>query len=280
MNPSGAARLAGVMGWPVKHSRSPRLHGYWLDRHGIDGAYVPLPVRPEDLAGAFAILPRVGFAGWNLTVPHKERALALVDDVEPLARRIGAVNTVVVGADGQLTGRNTDAGGFIESLKAGAPGWRADAAPAVVVGAGGAARACVVGLLDAGAPAVRVVNRTGERAEAMAADLGGRVATVAWAERADALAGAGLLANTTTLGMQGEPPLDLPLDALPAAALVTDAVYVPLETPLLPAARARGNRPVDGLGLLLHQARPGCPAWFGIGAQVTAALRAAVLGGG
>lgn len=268
-----AQRLAGVMGWPVAHSRSPRLHGFWLRQHGIAGAYLPLPVRPEDLAQALAALPRLGFSGCNLTVPHKEQALELVDAVDPLARRIGAVNTVVVRADGRLEGRNTDAFGFIESLRQERPGWKAAAGPAVVIGAGGAARAVVAALADAGAPEIRLVNRTRARAEALAADLGGPVRTVDWAARAPALEGAALLVNTTTLGMKGQAPLDLPLDALPRKAVVNDIVYVPLTTPLLAAARARGNPVVDGLGMLLHQARPGFEAWFGARPEVTAALR-------
>jgi shikimate dehydrogenase len=274
---TGKAKKAGVMGWPVAHSRSPLLHGHWLERYGVDGAYVPLPVRPERLAAALRSLPVLGFAGCNLTIPHKEAALAVCDELDPLVRRIGAVNTVVVRDDERLEGRNTDAFGFLESLKEAQPGWRAEAGPAVVVGAGGAARAVVVALLDAGAPEVRLVNRTAARAEALARELGGAVRVRGWAGREAALAEASLLVNTTSQGMVGEPPLDLALDLLPPAAPVFDAVYVPLETPLLAAARARGNPAVDGLGMLLHQARPGFEAWFGVRPEVTPELRAAVL---
>jgi shikimate dehydrogenase len=264
-------KLAGVMGWPVAHSRSPLLHGWWLRRYAIDGAYVPLAVRPERLEQAIRALPALGFAGCNLTIPHKEAALRIVDRADAAARRIGAVNTIVVGADGDLSGSNTDAFGFVESL---GPSWRADAGPAVVIGAGGAARAIIVALAERGAPEIRICNRTLERAEALGSELGGR--PVAWERREAALEGAALVVNTTSQGMKGEPPLDLALDRLPRTATVCDIVYVPLETPLLAAARARGNRTVDGLGMLLHQARPGFEAWFGVAPEVTPELRQAV----
>lgn len=276
MIPSGKARLAGVMGWPVEHSLSPRVHGYWLEHHRIDGAYVPLAVAPENLNRALAALPGLGFRGVNLTRPHKERALELCDEVDELARRIGAVNTIVVTA-GRLVGTNSDAFGFLESLRSGAPGWRAEAAPAVVLGAGGAARAVVAALQDAGSTQIRIVNRTRERAEALAESLGGAISVQNWEERHGTLAGAGLLVNTTSLGMAGQPPLDLDLARLPPETVVTDLVYVPLMTALLAAASARGNPVVDGLGMLLHQARPGFEAWFGSRPAVTAALRAFVL---
>jgi shikimate dehydrogenase len=274
---SGAARKAGVMGWPIAHSRSPALHGWWLEQHRIDGAYVPMAVRPDQLATALRALPVLGFAGCNLTIPHKEAALALVDRLDPVARRIGAVNTVVVSADGTLEGRNTDGFGFIESLRAATPGWSAAQGPAVLVGAGGAARAILVALLDDDAPEIRIINRTAGRATALAAEFGARIRPVDWSERREALAGAALLVNTTSQGMHGEAALDLPLDRLPGDALVNDIVYVPLETPLLAAARARGNPVVDGLGMLLHQARPGFAAWFGLSPEVTPGLRDAVL---
>jgi shikimate dehydrogenase len=276
---SGKAKLAAVMGWPVDHSASPRLHGYWLDRLGIDAAYVPLAVAPEDFAGALRMLPRMGFAGANVTVPHKEAALAAVDEAEPLARSIGAVNTVVVRPDGSLEGRNTDGFGFLENLRSGAPDWHPQRKPAVVIGAGGAARAVCVVLLDAGVPQVYLVNRTADRAEALAAALGEQVIVVPWPERAGALDRAALLVNTTTLGMRGQPPLDLDLGRLPREAVVTDVVYTPLMTPLLEAAAARGNPIVDGLGMLIHQARPGFEAWFGVAPEVTPELRAFLVEG-
>jgi len=277
MTLSGKAKLAGVMGWPVAHSLSPRLHGYWLERYGVDGAYVPLCVRPEDVADALRALPKLGFAGVNVTVPHKEMVVTLVDALDSAARRIGAVNTIVVGASGKLEGRNTDAFGFIENLRHGAPAWTAKAAPAVVLGSGGAARAVCAALVDAGVPELRLVNRTRERAERLAQAIGGPFKVVPWPERTRALDGAGLLVNTTTLGMEGAGTLDIDLARLPPAAVVTDIVYVPLETPLLRAAAARGHAVVDGLGMLLHQARPGFAVWFGPMPEVTAELRAFVL---
>ena len=277
MIPTGKARLAGVIGWPIAHSLSPRLQGYWLDRYGINGAYVPLAVRPEDFGEALRALPKLGFAGANVTVPHKETALRSVDAVEDTARRIGAVNTIVVRDDGSLLGRNTDGFGFMENLKAGAPGWDPAAGPAVVIGAGGAARAIVAALVDAGVPDLRLTNRTRSRADQLAGEIGGPIAVDSWENRSGALDGAGLLVNTTTLGMTGHAPLDLDLQSLPKTALVTDIVYAPLETPLLAAARDRGNPTVDGLGMLLHQARPGFAAWFGTEPEVTDDLRRFVL---
>ncbi len=277
MTMTGRAKLAGVMGWPVSHSLSPVLHGHWLNSLGIDGAYVPLPVAPENFAEALNALAKMGFRGVNVTVPHKEAALAAVDAADALARRIGAVNTVIVGDDGKLTGTNTDGFGFLENLKEGAPGWNATAGPAVVLGAGGAARAVIVALIDAGAPEIKLVNRTHARANRLAEDLGGPVTVHDWDDRAAILAGANLLVNTTTLGMTGKSPLEISLDVLPVDAVVNDIVYAPLETGLLAAARARGNPVVDGLGMLLHQARPGFEAWFGTAPQVTPDLRAHIL---
>jgi len=273
---STGSRLAGVMGWPLGHSRSPRVHGYWIEQHRIDGAYLPLPVRPGAFAPALRALAALGFRGVNVTIPHKEAALAACDRVDAGARRIGAVNTVVM-RDGRLEGCNSDGFGFLESLRQGRPDWDPAAGPAVVLGAGGAARAVVAALLDAGVPSLRLVNRTLARAEALAAALGGPIEVAAWDRAAACLDGAALLVNATSLGLSGQPPLDLDLGALPAAALVTDIVYQPLVTPLLAAAAARGNPTVDGLGMLLHQARPGFEAWFGVAPEVTAELRAFVL---
>jgi len=276
---SGRARLAGVIGWPVGHSLSPRLHGFWLRRYGIDGTYVPLAVRPDDFGAVLAALPKMGFAGANVTVPHKLAALAAAHDVSAEARRIGAVNTLIVREDGHLFGHNTDAFGFIENLRAGLPGFAFGRAPAVVLGAGGAARAVVVALLDAGVLEVRLLNRSAERSAALAASIGGPIRALAWETRAEALTDAGLLVNTTVLGMTGQPPLDLALDRLPARAAVHDIVYAPLETPLLAAAKRRGHPTVDSLGMLLHQGRPGFAAWFGVEPQVDAELRAFMLEG-
>jgi len=272
MKLSGKAKVAGVMGWPVGHSRSPMLHDHWLRQYGIDGAYVPMAVRPEKIGQALAALPALGFAGCNLTLPHKETALPHLAEIDSAARRIGAVNTIVVRADGSLVGSNTDAFGFLENLKAGAPGWRPGAGPAVMIGAGGAARAVGVALIDAGVPEIRILNRTRARAETLAQQLGANCRVLDWDGRAKALDGAALLVNTSSLGMAGQPPLDLALDALPKSAMVNDIVYVPLETPLLADARRRGHGAVDGLGMLLHQGRPGFRAWFGVDPEVTRAL--------
>lgn len=274
---TGRAKLAGVMGWPVGHSLSPILHGHWLETLGIDGSYVPLPVKPEDFEGALRTLPKLGFAGVNVTIPHKQAALAAVDELDDVAHRIGAVNTVVVRRDGSLWGTNTDAYGFLENMKWRYPDWEPSAGPATVIGAGGAARAIVVALLDAGVPSVRLVNRSRERAESLAATLDGRIEVRDWETRALALDGAALLVNTTSLGMTGQPPLDLDLAHLTPGAPVCDIVYVPLETDLLKAAKAAGHPVIDGIGMLLHQARPGFAAWFGIEPTVDNALLAHVL---
>ncbi len=274
---TGAAKVAGIMGWPVSHSRSPAIHGHWLARYGIDGAYIPFFVRPEDGYDAIRMLPRLGFSGTNVTLPHKETALRAVDEADPVARRIGAVNTVVARENGSLHGSNTDAYGFLEHLRESAPEWRPGVA--VVLGAGGSARAVSAALIDAGASEVRLANRTAERAARVAEEIGGPVVAVAWDERNAALDGAGLLVNTTSLGMAGSPLLEISLDALPEGAVVNDIVYVPLETPLLTAARRRGLAAVDGLGMLLHQARPGFSAWFGTDPEVDDALRQSVLAG-
>lgn len=270
---------AGVIGWPVAHSRSPKLHGFWLKQYGISGRYDRLPVPPEDLSRFIEALPKeAGFRGLNVTLPHKVAVLPFLSEIDPVAKRIGAANTIVIRADGSLWGSNTDAFGFLESLKADAPnGWTAAAGPAALLGAGGAARGVVVALLDAGAPSIRVINRSREKADALSAEFGPRLQAVDWDERSSALAGANLLVNTTSLGMSGQPPLDLALDDLPTTALVNDIVYSPLVTELLVRARARGNPVVDGLGMLLHQGRPGFEAWFGRAPAVTAELRAAVL---
>src|SRR5690348_3354213 len=280
MKISGAAKLAGIMGWPVSHSRSPVLHGFWLEETGVDGAYVPLPVRPDNIEAALRALPTLGFRGCNLTIPHKQSALAVVDRIEPLARRIGAVNTIVVASDGSLEASNTDAFGFRENLRETVPGWQPQGGPAVVLGAGGSARAVVAALVDAGVAEIRIVNRTVARAEGVADDLATpatQITVHAWSKARDVQCDAGLLVNTTSLGMSGAPPLDLDLSQLPQKAPVVDIVYVPLETGLLAAARKLGHPVVDGLGMLLHQGRPGFEAWFGAPAQVTPRLRAEIM---
>lgn len=275
----GAAPVAGVMGWPVGHSLSPVLHGHWLDRYDLAGHYVPLPVAPARLAQAVRGMVALGMVGANVTVPHKEAVAALVDDLSATARRIGAVNTLIVGPDGRIGGDSTDGYGFMANLDALAPAWPTDR-PAVVIGAGGAARAIVDALAERGVPEVRVVNRTQARARALGADLA-REATAVVAIGTEALAtaldGAGLLVNATTQGMAGQSPLTVDLAPLPADAVVADIVYTPLDTPLLAGAKARGLAVVDGLGMLLHQAVPGFQAWFGQRPTVDAAARAVVL---
>ena len=264
--------VAGVMGSPVAHSRSPLLHNTWIAEHGLGGAYVLMPVQPENLQAALRGLSALGFSGCNLTIPHKVAAMALVDRVDPLAQRIGAINTVVVEADGSLSGRNTDAPGYLQSLRDALPQWRADAGPAAVIGAGGASRAIILGLLEEGAPEIRLANRSEDRARTMAQEFGSRVQVVPWNARHACLADCALLVNTTSQGMHGQAALDLQLDALPGSALVSDIVYVPLETPLLQAARRRGHTTVNGLGMLINQARLAFEAWTGILPACTPAL--------
>lgn len=272
MKSDHAYRLAGVMGWPVAHSRSPLIHQHWISQHGLRGAYVLLPVQPSQIEQALRALPTLGFAGCNLTIPHKVVALALVDQVDPMAQRVGAMNTLVVEANGSLRGYNTDVFGFMQSLRDAQPEWRPDAGPVAVVGAGGAARAVLVGLLDGGAREIRLTNRSDAKALDMAQEFGPQVSYVPWKDRHACLDHIATLVNTTNQGMQGEPALDLTLDCLPQQALVADIIYVPLETPLLAAARARGNATVNGLGMLLNQARPAFKAWFGVLPALSAEL--------
>ena len=274
MSLSGKALLAGVMGWPISHSRSPCVHGYWLEKYAIDGAYVPLAVVPDRFEEALKGLQAAGFRGVNVTVPHKEAALRACDTIDPDAERIGAVNTIVFGDDGSIQGSNTDAYGFIENIRQTAA-WSGGVA--VVLGAGGAARAICVSLIDAGATEIHLINRTKSRAESLAREFGNKIRVEDWKNRSNTLLNASLLVNTTSLGMTGQPPLDINLDVLPTAAIVNDIVYAPLETPLLATARSRGNITIDGLGMLLHQARPGFEIWFGTDPEVTEAMRNIVL---
>jgi shikimate dehydrogenase len=268
--------LAGVMGWPVMHSRSPMMHNYWFKKHGLAGSYVPLAIRPEGLVGALRALHPLGFAGCNLTIPHKEQAMAIVDVVDTLGKSIGAISCVVVRSDGSLAGTNNDCFGFIQNIKQEQRGWRPDAGPIVVVGAGGGSRAVCYGLAQEGAREIRVVNRTLARAEGIAEEFGGPIKALPWEHRHEALEGAAMVVNTTSCGMVGQPALDIKLDKLPQSALAADIIYIPLQTPFLAAARRRGNRTVNGLGMLLNQGRPAWKAWFGIEPEVTAELRAIV----
>jgi shikimate dehydrogenase len=268
-------RRACVIGWPVEHSRSPLIHRYWLKQYGIDGAYEKEAVRPEDLRQFLGSLAR-GYVGANVTLPHKEAALRLAAVADEAARTIGAANTLWLDEAGRLNASNTDAYGFMTNLNAGAPGWNEGRRPVMVLGAGGAGRAVLHGLLAEGASRILLANRTPARAQELATAFVGAVTVVDWRERSRALAGCGLLVNATSLGMTGKEALDLDLDSLPPDAVVADLVYRPLETRLLAAARGRGNRAVDGLGMLLHQAVPGFERWFGIRPAVTGELRAQV----
>jgi len=266
--------LAGVMGWPVMHSRSPLLHNYWFQQHHLAGTYVPLAIPPAGLEAALRALHPLGFAGCNLTLPHKQEAMKWVDQADAVAKSIGAISCIVVRPDGSLAGTNNDCYGFIHSIREEQPQWRADAGPSAVIGAGGGARAVCYALAEAGAKEIRLVNRTLDRAKKIAEDFGGAIKALPWELRHELLDGATIVVNTTSQGMLGQSPLDLKLDRLPARALAVDIIYIPLETPFLRAARERGNPTINGLGMLLHQGRPAWRAWFGIDPAVTAELRA------
>jgi shikimate dehydrogenase len=268
--------LAGVIGHPVGHSKSPRLHGHWLQHYAIAGHYVPLDVAPENLESVLKTMPKMGFVGCNVTIPHKEAALALADVVTQTARRIGAANTLTF-QDGKIHADNTDGIGFIENLRCGAPNWRADAGPALVFGAGGAARAVLVALLDAGTPEILLTNRSAARAEALAEEFGTRIRTVNWDNIEPHLNAVATAVNTTSLGMAGKDAFPFSLENLSNQALATDIVYTPLDTPFLQSARAQGCQTVDGLGMLLHQAAPGFARWFGQMPEVTEETRRVVL---
>jgi shikimate dehydrogenase len=268
--------IAGVLGWPVAHSRSPVIHNYWLQKYGIAGRYVLFAVPPQKLEAAVRGIATLGLRGCNVTTPHKQAIFPMLDRVDDLARRIGAVNTVVVEKDGALAGFNNDGNGFIHSLRDADPKWRPDSGPILVLGAGGASRAVVASLAAQGAKEIRVANRTIDKAREIADAVGSAVKFLRWEEREDALDGVALLANATSLGMAGKPPLDISLDRLPKGALVGDLIYIPPETPLLAEARKRGHTTVNGLGLLLNQARPAFHAWFGVMPDITPELVRAI----
>jgi len=268
--------IAGLLGWPVAHSRSPVIHNHWLEHYGIPGRYVLFGVPPEKLEAAVRGIATLGLRGCNVTTPHKQAIFPLLDRVDDLARRIGAVNTVVVEKDGTLTGFNNDGNGFILSLKELDPQWRPDSGPIMVLGAGAAGRAVVASLAAQGAKEIRLSNRTLDKAQEIADAVGAVVKIVPWDQRENALEGVAMLANATSLGMAGKPPLEISLERLPKHALVGDLIYIPPETPFLAAARARGNKTVNGLGLLLNQARPAFNAWFGVMPEITPALRQAI----
>jgi shikimate dehydrogenase len=270
-------KLAGVMGMPVFQSRSPILHNHWIKKYNIRGAYGHFPVQIENVETAIRGLSALGLAGCNITQPHKLMAMKLMDQLSPMAQRMGAINCIVVQADGSLHGYNNDGYGYIQSIKEANPAWRADAGPITVIGSGGAARAVVISLMDEGAQEIRLINRTKAKADELASVGPAVIKTFDWTERHDALAGVAMLVNTTNQGMYGQPPLDLKLDALPATAMVSDLIYIPLETPLLAAARARGHITTNGLGMLLHQAVPAFEAWFGVKPAITEELRKEIL---
>jgi shikimate dehydrogenase len=270
--------LAGVIGHPIAHSRSPALHGFWLKRYGIKGHYIPMDVAPADLKQALAVLPKVGFVGVNVTLPHKEAALALADVVTDRAALIGAANTLIFRKDGKIHADNTDGTGFVANLRQHAPKWTAAAGPAAIFGAGGAARAVIAALIELGVPEIRLSNRTRHRAEALRADFGARIQITDWVQAGNMVQGCTLVINTTSLGMAGKADFRVPLDAITPDMVVTDLVYTPLMTPFLIEARDRGAQIVDGLGMLLHQATPGFERWFNHRPEVDDQTRAAVLG--
>jgi len=255
--------LAGVIGHPVAHSRSPRLFRYWLNRAGLPGHYIPMDITQDDLQGALETLPKLGFVGVNVTIPHKVTVLSLADRVTDRASLIGAANTLSWQPDGTLFADNTDGEGFMANLKSTAPDLDLSVAPTTVFGAGGAARAIMSALLAAGSQNIRLTNRTRSRAEALKAEFGTKIEVVDWVQAGNALDGAGIVVNTTSLGMQGKAAFRVPLDGLTANTVVSDLVYTPLETDLLKTARDKGCTVVDGLGMLLQQAVPGFERWFG-----------------
>ena len=270
--------LAGVIGAPVAHSRSPILHGHWLKTYGIEGYYIPMEVSSVDLEDVLRAMPRMGFVGVNVTIPHKELVMNIADLVTDRATLIGAANTLIFRKDGKIHADNTDGYGFIENLKAGAPNWNPSAGPATVIGAGGAARAVIVALLDAGVPEILLTNRTRARAEKLQVDFGNRVKVFDWVQAGNIIEDAHLVVNTSSLGMTGQAEMRVPLDGLRSDMIVTDLVYTPMKTKLLETAAAAGATVVDGLGMLLHQGVPGFERWFGKRPDVDEATRKAVLG--
>ncbi len=270
--------LAGVIGWPIGHSKSPLIHNYWIKKHNVNGYYVPIGLRPENFESGVRSLRKLGFRGANVTIPYKETIFNMASSISDRAALIGAANTLVFGEDGSIRADNTDGIGFRENIRHYAPDWRASNGPALVLGAGGASRAIVSALLDDGAPEVRLANRTRHKAEILKDQFGAKVTVVDWNKASDATDGAATIVNTTSLGMDGQPPLKIRLNAAPATALVTDIVYTPVMTELLQHAQEQNLRTVDGVGMLLHQAVPGFHAWFDIRPEVDSQLRDIVLG--
>lgn len=277
MNDHPRIPLAGVIGSPIAHSRSPLLHTHWLKTYGIKGYYIPMDVAQSDLRDVIAALPKAGFVGVNVTIPHKESVLALADVVTDRAALIGAANTLIFRSDGRIHADNTDGYGFIANLRQNAPQWDPTSGPAAVIGAGGAARAVIASLIEVGVPEIRVANRTRMRAETLRQEFGAKVVVNDWVQAGNMLEGASTVVNTSSLGMVGKPEFRVPLDAMSPSAVVTDLVYTPLRTHLLEEAASIGCTTVDGLGMLLHQAAPAFERWFGVRPEVDDALRAAVL---
>ena len=269
--------LAGVIGSPIGHTKSPRLHQHWLKRYGINGYYIPMEVSSSNLEDAIRTLPKLGFVGLNVTIPHKEHVLSIADTVTDRAALIGSANTLIFREDGKVHADNTDGYGFLENLRQSAPGWQPHAGPAAVIGAGGAARAVLASLIDAGVSEVRLTNRTKSRAESLRKEFGSKVVVYDWVKAGNMLEGASTVVNASSLGMVGKPEMRIPLDALSKDAVVTDLVYAPLETALLAHAKRIGCQTVDGLGMLLHQAAPGFARWFGVKPEIDEDLRRAVL---
>lgn len=269
--------LAGVIGSPIAHSKSPRLHQHWLRRYGIQGHYIPMDIASADLEAALAIMPKLGFVGINVTIPHKEHILSIADLVSDRAAVMGSANTLIFRADGKIHADSTDGYGFMENLRQGAPTWDPKAGPAAVIGAGGAARAVISSLIDVGCDEIRLSNRTKSRADVLRKEFGTKIKVVDWVKAGNMLDGAATVVNASSLGMSGASEMRIPLDALPKSAVVTDLVYAPIETPLLAYAKSIGCQAVDGLGMLLHQAVPGFERWFGMRPEVDEKLRQAVL---
>ncbi|WP_299859935.1 shikimate dehydrogenase [uncultured Roseobacter sp.] len=269
--------LAGVIGAPIAHSKSPQLHRHWLNKHYVRGFYVPMDVSARDLRDVLMTLPKAGFVGVNVTIPHKEAVLDIADLITDRATLIGAANTLIFREDGKIHADNTDGYGFLENLKAGAPDWQPTQGRAALLGAGGAARAVIASLLEAGVPEILLSNRTRVRAEKLQADFGNRITVVDWVQAGNMLEDASLVVNTSSLGMVGKPEMRVPLDGLRKSTIVTDLVYTPLKTSLLEVAEEKGCVTVDGLGMLLHQAVPGFERWFGPRPEVDHEARQAVL---
>lgn len=272
--------LAGVIGTPISHSRSPALHNHWLRKYGIKGFYVPIEIAQADLAECVRTLPKMGFVGANVTIPHKEKVLALADDVTDRAALMGAANTLIFKSDGKIRADNTDGYGFLQNLRKGNPDWDPAAGPAAVFGGGGAARAVLASLLEAGVPTIYISNRTRARADALRREFGAKIKVFDWVQAGNMLDDAKTVVNASSLGMHGKPDLRVPLDGISPDATVTDLVYTPLDTGLLQAARESGAIAIDGLGMLIHQAIPAFERWFGIQPEIDDETRRIVLASG